>query len=329
MALALWELTETSSGDCLERLVVISDAGEAERSLLGGVVSRVRLFTQVADHVPGVAPDIRALLECAAMSSLGQLALLGTGLMRRSLFALWHDHNLQELDSRSFTESLTQWLRQPCEVEGYVLVELISMSQSSISPIEDSFGSLKIRLRDVIASHIRYRSSAGGEHLTAGAAIGAAQASLSTLAPGEQILLDAAVCREVLAAEWLSATQVNASLGEQLGGGGQRVSKLRRDGQLLGVYVTHPVPSYRYPTWQFRPDGRLVGNLAQILTLLRDSGVFLRESDGLRRTTGWGEVEWFMSPHVLLDGATPAATLIVNPERVLRVAISEFNSGSE
>jgi hypothetical protein len=37
----------------------------------------------------------------------------------------------------------------------------------------------------------------------------------------------------------------------------------------------------------------------------------------------WGE--WFLSPHVLLDGATPAAALSDNPARVLHAALVEFS----
>ncbi len=37
-----------------------------------------------------------------------------------------------------------------------------------------------------------------------------------------------------------------------------------------------------------------------------------------------GEVEWFMSPQALLNSATPAATLVTDPARVLRAAYTEF-----
>lgn len=77
----------------------------------------------------------------------------------------------------------------------------------------------------------------------------------------------------------------------------------------------HPLPSYRYPSWQFRSDGQPVDHLAELLGVLRDFGPFQRESGGLRRSTGWGEVEWFRSPHALLDGATPAAMLTTDPTR--------------
>jgi len=77
----------------------------------------------------------------------------------------------------------------------------------------------------------------------------------------------------------------------KLGRGCHSASELRRQGKLLGVYVTHPTGSYRYPIWQFRPDGQPVERLVEILAVLRDFGPFQREPDGLRRSTGWGEAE--------------------------------------
>ncbi|WP_261997603.1 metallophosphoesterase [Stenotrophomonas sp. Ste96] len=147
---------------------------------------------------------------------------------------------------------------------------------------------------------------------------------LCPVTPAQRVLLDAAAHREVLAARWPSAAQVGERLSSQPDGTGQFASQLRRAGQLLGVYIADPVPSYRYPTWQFRPDGRPVDCLADLLTVLRNRGAIPREPDGLRRTTGWSEVEWFLSPHALLDGAQPAEILAIDPARVLRAALVEF-----
>ncbi|WP_313050978.1 hypothetical protein [Stenotrophomonas cyclobalanopsidis] len=152
---------------------------------------------------------------------------------------------------------------------------------------------------------------------------------MDTITPAQKILLDAGQARAALAAQWLSAAQVSLILGSRLDQHGQHASYLRREGQLLGVYVSRPVASYRYPTWQFRADGQPVGHLAEILKVLRDFGPFVREPNGLRRTTGWGEVEWFLSPHALLGGSTPAAVLTANPSRVLLVAQVEFERSCE
>lgn len=145
--------------------------------------------------------------------------------------------------------------------------------------------------------------------------------------PAQQLLAIAAAQREALAAAWLSAAQVGASLGAQSGDGAHQASQLRREGGVLGVYVAYPEPCYRYPTWQFQADGQPVDGLDELLKVLREFGPFQREPDGLRRTTGWGEAEWFLSPHVLLDGATPATMLSIDPPRVLRAARIEFADG--
>ena len=146
--------------------------------------------------------------------------------------------------------------------------------------------------------------------------------------PARQLLRDAAALRDALAAEWLTAAQVSSMLGGQSATGGERASQLRRKGSLLGAYIASPVSSYRYPDWQFRSDGKPVDHLAEILAVLRDLGRFERESGGLGRTTGWGEVEWFLSPHALLDGASPAELLAADPIRVLQAAHIEYEVGS-
>lgn len=151
-------------------------------------------------------------------------------------------------------------------------------------------------------------------------------AGADTLPPNRQILDDAAVWREALAAQWLSAAEVSAKLSLKPCSGGHHASQLRRNGQILGVYVTHPAPSYRYPPWQFRPDGQPIDHLAEILRILREFGPFEREPEGLRRTTGWGEAEWFLSPHALLDGIAPSSALSATPARVLRAAQMELQA---
>lgn len=143
---------------------------------------------------------------------------------------------------------------------------------------------------------------------------------------GLKVLLDAAARRDELARQWLSASDVNLKLRASSHSCPLAASELRRGGQLLAVYIAHPRPSYRYPTWQFTPDGQPVLHLAEILAILRDFGPFDRESGSLRRTTGWGEVEWFLSPHALLDGASPAEMLQAHSARVLLTACIEFKS---
>lgn len=57
---------------------------------------------------------------------------------------------------------------------------------------------------------------------------------------------------------------------------------------------------------------------------MRELGPFQRELSDLRRTTGWGKVECFLSPHTLLDDAPPAELLIAAPLRVLHTAHLEL-----
>nr|KAJ9631435.1 hypothetical protein H2204_008162 [Knufia peltigerae] len=149
---------------------------------------------------------------------------------------------------------------------------------------------------------------------------------MDRISPSQQALVDASAEREKLAARYLGIAEVSTLLGRQSRAGRDYVSQMRREGKLLAVYVTHPRASYRYPDWQFCSDGQPVGQLGHILKILRDFGPFEREPDGLRRTTGWGELEWFLSPHALLDGATPAASLATDPLRVVLAARVEFES---
>ncbi len=149
---------------------------------------------------------------------------------------------------------------------------------------------------------------------------------MSSLEPSARIELDAAALREELCAQWPSSAQVDVALRKNFSCGDEGAAQLRRQGKLLAVYVTHPTPTYRYPTWQFYADGRAIEHLAEVLTVLRELGPFEREPDGMCRTTGWGEVEWFLSPHGLLDGATPAGMLAIDPQRVLQVARTEFGA---
>ena len=123
--------------------------------------------------------------------------------------------------------------------------------------------------------------------------------------------------RAELSSSWPTAEQV-----------GQLATELRKSGQLLGVCVTEPHHDYRFPIWQFQRDGQPVFHFAEILNILREHGIYLNND---LRTTGWGEVEWFLTPHVLLNGESPAEVLQQDPQAVLEAARMEFiednNSG--
>lgn len=128
--------------------------------------------------------------------------------------------------------------------------------------------------------------------------------------------------RAELALGWPTAAEVSRRLGSTAENASHFASNLRRDGKLLGVYLPLPSPSYRYPTWQFDQDGPPIRLMPEILAVLREKGPF--RMDAQRRTSGWGEVEWFRSRHTLLSGERPADVLATDPAAVLRAAQKEF-----
>lgn len=328
MALALLELTKTAAGDVLEQLLVTTEEAAADRErALGDVFNQVRAYAQLASEFPGVPRSVRVQLDYAAWASVQQYVQRRR--TQRALsapfMALWHHGQLQELHSRSLAEGFAVWQRQAGRDDNYVFIEISDLAsrggEYSGPSLEQLFAGLQQSLSDRLAV---VDGPAKKTEATSVALTDAATRLTSTLTPAQQILRDAAAQRQALAAQWLTAAQVSADLGSQAANGSHRASQLRRDGQLLGVYVSHPSPSYRYPTWQFHRPGEVVYVLPEILRVLREYGPFERESEGLRRTTGWGEVEWFLSPHALLDGATPADMLATDPDRVLQAARTEF-----
>lgn len=299
MAIALLELTQHANGDVLERLVVVTFAEATAWPLQStkGEVICCRLFAQTGNGVPSVPPSVRALLERVALSSLEQLAKCRDseeqGVPGPSV-ALWKAGVLQRLEGLSLTESFAVWLQRSGTTKECVLIELQGPPPAAATAIAPDVEPSYTRLRDGLAKHILRRDGAlKVADMDPGAAVRPGSARIENVGPSQQILIDAAGQREWLSAQWLSAAQVSARLGFDALRNCRSASQLRRDGQLLGAFVTHPVPGYRYPGWQFLPDGRPIDQLAAILRVLRDCGFFHRESSGLHRTTGWGEVECF------------------------------------
>lgn len=128
--------------------------------------------------------------------------------------------------------------------------------------------------------------------------------------------------RAELASTWPTAAEVSRKLDSSADNATDLATRLRREGKLLGVYLPSPSPYYRYPKWQFGEDGLPIRLLPEILAVLRNEGPF--KMDAQRRTTGWGEVEWFRSRHALLNGERPADVLTTDPSAVLRAAQIEF-----
>lgn len=334
MALALLELTVTAAGDVLEQLLVITAAQATEHQYpaLGAAVNRVRLFARIDSTLSGVPSSVRIQLDRAALASWARLGRRHHNDRRNSrppMMALWHAGRMHELHSQSLTESLDVLLRQAGHNDNCVLVELSDPTPAAAA----TTGSILERFYTRLYENMNDRRPTGypavrGAHPTPAAADEATPACTSPLTPVQQIFRDAAAQREALAAQWPSAAQASAQLGSHVAKGSYLASQLRCAGKLLGVYVRYPEPSYRYPTWQFGPNCQPVDHLTEILRVLRDYGPFEHELYDPNRTTGWGEVEWFLSPNVLLDGATPAEVLATDPAGVLQAARTEFASGT-
>lgn len=127
------------------------------------------------------------------------------------------------------------------------------------------------------------------------------------------------------ATRWLRAEEVSWLLGSHADRKiGSYATSLRQRGELLGVWSPNE-RRYRFPPWQFRTAASGVTSpipeMVEILKLLREHGGV---ADGGRHTSGWNEIEWFMTPHVDLDGATPIERLGEHPHDVLEAASAEF-----
>jgi hypothetical protein len=107
----------------------------------------------------------------------------------------------------------------------------------------------------------------------------------------------------------------------RLGTVAAEVTALRKAGKLLAVWLPSQ-QRFLYPTWQFDEHGNPIPEVVALLALLRSP-------DGLSigaPSTGWGEVEWFISHHALLDGMSPTQVLGSDPARVLEIAQEEFSA---
>lgn len=295
MIVALLEFTQVPNGEVLEQLLVIPGVETASTQLpaQSASVNRVRLFAQVESDLCGVPTGVYAHLECAALAGLNQVERQRTNAKHEKLapfIALWHRGKLQELNSISLAHGLAFWLREAGQIDESVLIEICSSTATIETPTGASLKPFYVLLRDKIANRMqrRYRSVQSSSELPAGDAIGTASSGLNNLTAGESVMLKAATQREALAAQWLSAAQVDARFSAPASGNGHCASELHRADHLLGVYVASPMPSYPYPPWQFRLDGRPLDQLTKILAVLRDFGPFPLGVNDLRRTTGWG-----------------------------------------
>ena len=112
--------------------------------------------------------------------------------------------------------------------------------------------------------------------------------------------------RRALSRGWLSEGEADKRLG-----GSMTASEARRTGRILGVWVSEE-GHYLYPEFQFSSEHAL----GAIKSLLQ----WLPKASG----SGWDQVEWLYAPHPRLDARTPSETLLVDPEKVIVVAESQF-----
>lgn len=127
--------------------------------------------------------------------------------------------------------------------------------------------------------------------------------------------------RGQLARNWLTSVEVAKRFAIDDQDVARQMNQLRGAGAVLAVYWEMDGGSWRYPEWQFGKDGQPLPFLAEIIGVLRQSGLFLG-AQGM--STGWGELEWFMTRHVLLGAFTPIEVLQTDPGSVLMAAEQEF-----
>jgi hypothetical protein len=120
--------------------------------------------------------------------------------------------------------------------------------------------------------------------------------------------------------KWLTSGDVHVHLGgrREAPGANNRASRLRKSGELLGVWDGR---RYLYPLFQFYSNsegGHLIGETKALIAALP------------RDQTGWRQAFWLFQHHAGLDGgARPADVFRKNPQAVIRAARSTFEPSGE
>lgn len=282
------------------------------RPLLEDALLRpIRAFSITEHRSPRGAPMAEiVMLQSAALHVLRSLLRgreQGVPEPRRvSVYYTWSPRRPapRQLLGRNFAENLDTWLRTAGAGEAFV--EVPGVGPATIEEI----------VREMRTSLMQLQQSVGVEPEHADRTPPRRQA-----VPRDS----AAERRRALAQAWLTAAEVSRQLGSTAENASHRANQLRRDGQLLGVWLPSE-QAYRFPLWQLDANGAPVSPLAELLTLLRGPGGMGTQQ---RLTSGWGEVEWFLTPHALLDGASPAEILPDDPARVLAAAQEEFQEPAD
>ena len=121
----------------------------------------------------------------------------------------------------------------------------------------------------------------------------------------------AAARRVELAQNYLTGSTVQSLLGIDA----STLTAWRKERRLLAVWHK-PDMQWIYPDFQFDRTG-LIYQMPELLTVYDRYYSHVWDNP-------WRVVEWFMSPHLLLDGARPCEILALDPQRVLSVAQNEF-----
>lgn len=231
--------------------------------------------------------------------------LLGTSAREPQLFRVnARRHELDRVVIRvNLRESMVSWLRAAGRDDDEVLVTFFVPSLSTQSDAERV-------LHDAL------------QGLSVGDDARLSEASRGSELPEETAA--SAKAREAAIANWLTADEAGQRLPGRTGAPSQRASRLRRLGQLFGVWVPAE-RAYRFAPWQFLSSGQPSPALPDLLSLLRGpNGVA-----GGERTSGWEELEWFLAPHALAGGRTPAELLVTDPHTVLNAARADFEEGAD
>jgi hypothetical protein len=120
--------------------------------------------------------------------------------------------------------------------------------------------------------------------------------------------------RAQLVATWWRESEVL----ERFGIDANALTLWRHRRRVLAVWHA-PEHQYFYPPNQFDAAGPR-REMSAVLGYLNDERI---------SGSGWSEVEWLLTPHVLLDGEAPMDMLVHDPSRVLCALHEEFLDGPE